>query len=349
MNRDSIILTIKNMTDIDKLNDSNIKYLNIDITTVNKEVLDYLKKNGQNYLYTESIGSLNGYIYVDYDTFFIGQKIIDNIISNIPSNLSKIEIAKYLYISLGKSIGYDINSNPLKNETFNFKGLNTINNIWGALSNLKATNQSFCKVYLYLCSLMDIKCDIVTVNNEGYLCNKLSIENNSLIVDLTSDIPFIQTGFMTRCFSNYNDELDIDKKIGYVKDNYNDIKIERVLKNINQDNDDFLLTFLIEIQNIINITDVCPIGLGIVCDILFHKYVPNLNITINNLYINDNYNNKEHFILISYNDNYYCYNYNKKTFIKIYENELISNIESDKIGLYLNEEIPIVYKNKEFI
>ena len=349
MNRETIILNIKNMNDIKKLENSNIKYLNIDINKPNNEVISFLKENGQKYLYAESINDKNGYIYVDYETFIKGEKILNNIILNIPSNLTKIEIAKYLYINLGKIVGYDINIIPEKNEIFNFNRINTINNIWGALSNFKATNQSYCKLYLYLCSLFDINCEIVTVNNKGYLCNKLQIDNNCLIVDLTSDIPFIEANFKTRHFANYNYDLELDKKIGYIKDDYNEIKLEKKLKVTNQNEDNFILEFLINTQKIIKIDNIKPIELGIIYDILFNKYCPNINIHINNLYINDIHNNKEHFILISYNKTYYSYNYNKKTFMQINEKELINNIENEKIGIYLNEDIPITYKYKEVV
>ena len=46
---------------------------------------------------------------------------------------------------------------------------------------------------------------------------------------------------------------------------------------------------------------------------------------------------------------YYSYNYNKKTFMKIKEKELIENIEQEKIGIYLNEKLPITYRYKEVI
>lgn len=348
MNRETIILNIKNMDDIKNIENTNIKYLNIDIEKIDKEVISFLKEKGQKYLYAESINEKNGYIYVDYETFIIGQRIIDNIISNIPNNLNQIELAKYLYINIGKIIGYDINIIPEKNETFNFNNINMINNIWGSVAHFKATNQSYCKLYLYLCSLCNISCDIVTVNNKGYLCNKLTIDNNCLIVDLTSDIPFIQANFKTRHFANYNDELDLDKKIGYIKDDYNEMKIEKKLKSINQNNTNVIYDFLIDTQEIIKIENIKPIELGIIYDILFNRYCPNYNIHINNLYINVS-NNKEHFILISYNKMYYSYNYNKKTFITISEKELINNIENEKIGIYLNEDIPITYKYKEVI
>jgi len=82
MNRENVIITIKNMNDIKKLEEPSIKYINIDISKIDKEVISYLKNNGKKYLYAESINNKKGYIYVDYDTFLAGEKIIDNIITN---------------------------------------------------------------------------------------------------------------------------------------------------------------------------------------------------------------------------------------------------------------------------
>ena len=349
MNRENIILTIKNINDIKKLKNSNIKYINIEITNVDFEVIDYLKKYGQDYLYAESIDNRNGYIYVDYETFINGESIIENMINNIPDNLNDLEIAKYLYITLGQKVGYDINTIPEKNETFNFYDINTINNIWGSLSNFKGTNQSYCKIYMYLCSLLNIKCEIITVNNNRFLCNKLTINNNNLIVDLTSDIPFIEAKFKTRHFANYNDNIELDKKIGYIKDNYCEEKLEKELNNINHDNENFIFKFLLNTQKIIDIKKIKPIELGIIYDIIFCKYCPDVDIAISNLYINDSFKNKEHFILITHNDNHYSYNYNKKTFIMIGKKELVENIEKEKIGIYLNENIFIEQKYKEVV
>ena len=80
MSRESIILTLNDISDINKLKDSNIKYLNININLVDKEVIDYLKQYGQNYLYSENLNNINGYIYVDYDTFLKGELLIEKIL-----------------------------------------------------------------------------------------------------------------------------------------------------------------------------------------------------------------------------------------------------------------------------
>ena len=59
--RQELILSLQNIEDIKKLEkDNNIKYINIDITNPNKEIIDYLIKNGQDLLYAEIINHQKG-------------------------------------------------------------------------------------------------------------------------------------------------------------------------------------------------------------------------------------------------------------------------------------------------
>ena len=69
---------------------------------------------------------------------------------------------------------------------------------------------------------------------------------------------------------------------------------------------------------------------------IFNKYCPNYDVRINNFYIFDG--NREHFIVVNYNNKYYSYNYNKKKFIVVEYKEILSNFENKKIGLYNNED-----------
>ena len=335
------------MDDIKRLNElESVKYINLDITNPNLEVIYYLIDNGQNYSYSDMIDGKNGYIYVAYEVFKEAELSILDIINNIPTNLDELEIARYLYISLGKTLGYDINILPDKNETFNLNTINTINNIWGCINNSKGTNVSFTKIYLYLCKIMNIDCKLITVSKMGYLKNMLTINGTNIITDITQDIPFIQANFKTKYFLGYNDNLELDKKINYIKDNYNEDKIEQALKNIDYSKENILKEILIKTQNIINVNEIKPIELGIIYDIIFEKYCPNYNISINNLFINDIYNSKEHFILISCDNKYYSYNYTRSSFVEISYDEIIKNIENKKIGIYLNEKIPTISKEK---
>ena len=58
------------MKDIQELKKSNnIKYLNINITSPDLEVIYYLIENGKNYSYSDMLDGKRGYIYVSYDVF----------------------------------------------------------------------------------------------------------------------------------------------------------------------------------------------------------------------------------------------------------------------------------------
>lgn len=343
-----IILSISSMEDIKKLKESKtVKYINLDITNPNLEVIYYLIDNGKFYSFSDMIDGKNGYIYVSYDIFRQSQLFILNIINNVNPNFSQIEIAKYLYIQIGKTLGYDINILPDKNETFNLHTINTINNIWGCIYNGKGTNVSFAKLYLYLCRLMQIDCKLITVSKLGYLKNILTIYNNNLIVDITQDIPYIQSNFQTRYFLGYNDDLELDKKIGYIKDNYSEYRIQSILRSIDYSQEGFFKDILLKTQEIINASEIKPIELGTIYDIIFSKYCPNYDISINNLFINNIYNSKEHFILISFDNKFYSYNYTKNSFVEISYEEIKKNIENNKIGIYLNEKVPMIDQTKE--
>lgn len=341
-----MIMQISTMEDIKKLKESKtVKYVNLDITNPNLEVIYYLIDNGEKYSYSDMVEGKNGYIYVTYEIFKEASLTILDMINSIPVNLGELEIARYLYIILGKKIGYDINILPDKNETFNLYNINTINNIWGSIYNLKGTNVSFTKMYLYLCRIMNIECQLITTSKLGYLKNMLTINNNKIITDITQDIPFIQGNFKTKHFIGYNDNTLLDKKIKYITDNYSEQKIEESLKTLDYNDNSIIREILSKTQKIINASEIKPIELGIIYDIIFQKYCPNYDISINNLFINNN--NKEHFILISYDNKYYSYNYTRESFVELSYDEIMNNIENKKIGIYLNEKIPTINIQKE--
>lgn len=342
-------MNISSMDDIKKLEKNpDIKYLNIDILNPDLEVIYYLIDYGKKYSYSELIDNQKGYIYVSHDIFKQAQLFILDIINNVPSSLMKTEIARYLYITIGKNLGYDINVLPDKNETFSMKKVNIINNIWGSISLSKGTNNSFSKLYLYLCRLMGIECKLITVGKLGYAKNTLTIDSTNITVDITQDIPYIQAGFKTANFPGYNDNIEIDKKIFYINDNYNELIIEQSLKNLDYSKKDFFQTILLKTSQIIKAECLKPIELGLIFNQIFVKYCPNNNIVINNLYIDNSKNNsKEHFILISHDNKYYSFNYPKNSFVEIPKEELIKNIDAKKIGTYLNEKIPNIISAKE--
>lgn len=342
-----IIMNISSMDDITKLIETpSIKYINIDLMYPKLELIYYLIEHGEKYSYSEKIEDRNGYIYVSHEIFKQSELFILDIINSIPPNLDELEIARYLYITIGKNLGYDINVLPDKNETFNLQTINTINNIWGSLYQSKGTNSSFCKLYLYICRIMNIDCKLITVSKLGYLKNLLTINKRNIIVDITQDLPYIQANFQTRNFIGYNNNLELDRKIAFIEDDYSENKIEKILQNLDYSKDDIIRTILLQTQDLINASFLKPIELGIIYNLIFTKYCPNTEVTINNLYINDTNNTKEHFILISYAEKYYSYNYTRKSFVEVAASEIMKNIENQKIGIYLNENISLKTQTK---
>jgi len=340
-------MDINNIEDIKVLkNTPSVKYLNLSITSPNLEVIYYLLENGQKYSYAEKIGDTKGFVYVPYEVFKKSIMFILDVINNIPPNLTSLEVARYFYVTVGKNIGYDINILPEKNETFNLENHNTINNLWGSIYNTKGTNNSLTKIYLYLCKLVGINCQLIYNNDLKYYKNKILINNRSIEVDITKDIPYIQAGFQTKNFNGYDNNIEIDKKIFYIKDNYCELKLDETLKRMDYTRNDVFENILLFTSEIIDAKNLKPLELGIIYDLIFKKYCQNDEISINNLYIINNENKKEHFILISYDNKSYSFNYSKNRFVEVTEKELIKNIEDQKIGIYLNEKIPFIV-NKE--
>lgn len=344
--KEQLMLSISTLEDLKLLEENKkIKYVNISLTNPNKKIIDYLLTNGENLSYSELIEDKTGYIYIDYRTYRTGQLLIEEIIKNIPTKWNELEKCRYLYIKLGSFLGYDINTIEEKNEIVNLSTIHTINNIWGCMAKGKGTNKSITEVFYYACRLIGIDCKIVTVNEYGYQKNIITIGNQEMILDLTQDIPYIQAGFQTRFFGTYNSDEELDRNIGYLKENYNEKKIEQALKEIDFTKEDIVKQILLKTQNIIQVSNIQPIELGIIYNEIFNKYCPNQNISINNLYITTN-NKKEHFILITHENKHYSFNYSRNTFVEIQEEELNNYITNKKIGIYDDEKLPSLNSSK---
>lgn len=341
-NMQSLVVSISTIKDIKKIKE-NTKYINIDISNCTHDVIDYFLKNGQNYLYSEIIDNTKGYIYVSYEDFYKAENIITAIYVNMPNDLSKLETARYLYTAIAKYIFFDINIIQEKNETYNFSLTSSINNLWGSLSVGRVTDISAAKIYYYLCKRLDISVTLEINNDTKEAYNKLKIDNLILNVDLFQDIPYIQVNMKTKNFTPYNDELELDKKVKYIKNKYTDMIIDKALKNIDYTDYDCVQNILNKTQNILDIDNIKPVELSIIYKYIFSEYCPNYDIKINNLYLNNN--EKNHFIMISYNGEHYSYNYKKKLFVRVNDSDLIDNITNGKIGLYLDEFIPDIKIN----
>ena len=340
MSDNTTIMDINSYEDINKIT-NDTRYINIPIDKVDMKIIDYFLLNGTNYLYSDILNNKNGFIYTDYQNYKIGESLIDGIVSNIPSNLSMLEKVRYLYISLGKLVGFDINVLSGKNEVISFSTLTYLNNIWGALSKRKVTELSLVKIFAYLCSKIGVKCEIINSNINGNLANKVYLDNSFIVVNLAKDIANVKAGFATEYFDKYNNDKQIDKKILYIKDDYVDNYLDKLLKNIDYTSDDILYQILMLTEKVFDIKNIDSYELLMIYKKIFNKYCSNYDIKINNFYINDR-NMKEHFIIFNYGDDYYSYNYSRKCFIKLDYDYLINNLKSKKIGLYLNEDFNII-------
>ena len=341
-NTKSLVVAVSTMKDIEKIK-KDTKYINIDITNCTHDVIEYFMNKGQKYLYSEIINNVPGYIYVNYEDFYKAENIITKIYLNMPNDLNKLETARYLYTSLAKYVFFDINIDPSKNETYSFSLTNSINNLWGSLSVGRVTDISIAKIYYYICKRLDLDISLEINEDTKEAYNKLIIDNLVMNVDLFIDIPYIQVSMKTKNFTPYNDDLELDKKIKYIKTKYTNTLIDKSLKNIDYTKENCIRDILNKTQNILDIDNIKPVELSIIYEYLFNKYCPNYNVKINNLYLNNQ--EKNHFIMISYNNDHYSYNYKEKTFIKVNDYDLIDNLKTGKIGLYLDEFIPNIKIN----
>ena len=333
----SLIVSLKSIKDISKINE-NTQYINIDITNPDYELISYLKQNGANYKIADLIDNKQGYNYVSFATFLKAETIIDLIFAAMPNDLTDLEIAKYLYISIAKYLTYNIDINTEKNELCNLNLITESNNLWGSLSLGVATDITASKIFYYLLRRLNIKSNIVISEETKESLTKINIDNHVLVADLYEDIPFILENMKTRYFSTYNDDEQLDKKIKYLKNKYTDYYLDKVLKDIDYNNESFILDILNSTKDILNIDTIKPSCIEVIYKYIFNKYCKNYDIKINNLFLNTDI--KKHFLLISYNGTHYSYNYKKKEFDLVTDTDIIDNINMGKIGLYLGELIP---------
>lgn len=344
MTENNVIVSIYNKDDINKITDDT-RYINICIDSVSDDVIHYFILNGRNYLYTDSIDFRNGFIYASYDIFNYAETIIDNIICNMPNELDILEKIRYVYIYLGKVIGSDINTLDSSNEFISYSNVSVNNNIWSALSSGMIGNVSVCKLFLYVCHRLGIKCELINSNIKGTLANKVYMDNDFIIVDLFNDLYNIHGGFSTIYFDKYNDDKDMDKKINYIKDEYMNYYIDSVLKDFTYDEDNVLDSILSLTSSVINIASIGTLELSKIYKYLFEKYISSYVIKINNFFVKDNLGVKKHFVVFGYNDSYYSFNYSKGCFVRLNKDIIGCNIDSNRIGIYDYEEFELNEKS----
>lgn len=343
MNGDDVIISVNNIEDIKKITE-NTKYINIDILNVNVDVIDYFLLHGQRFLYSDIIDKKNGFLYCNYDTFKNGEQIIDNIIDNMPSNLNKLEMIRYLYISLGRLVCADINVINEKNNSISFDSVGIVNNLWSALVEKRVADISASKLFMYICSRCRIKCELISNSIKGSVSNKVYYDNLVLFVDLFNDIYNIQGQFITKYFDKFNIDRNMDKKIFYIEEDYSNSFFERMMKDVDYVDDSVIYKILSLSNAVFDVKRIGTFELSRIYSDIFSKYCPNCDVKINNFFVCKGINSREHFVVINYNNNFYSYNYVKNCFTSIDYEYLDNSLKKNKIGLYDGEEFNLFGK-----
>lgn len=336
MDKESILVCINDVNDIAKIT-SRTKYINIAIDNVNSEIINYFLLHGQEYSYSDIVNGKNGFIYVNYECFRLGETKITNIINNMPNNLNTLEKIRYIYISLGNLLSVDINLMEDKNECISFANISLINNIWGSLAKGKTFDKTLSKIFMYVCFRLGIKSELIVSSINGSIGNKIYLDDSFLIVNLFNDISNIRGKFITRYFDQYNDNISMDRKICYIRDNYTNFYLNKILKQIDYTKDYFLYEVLSIIAKVIDMSNIDTFSLSEIYKSIFKEHFPNIEISVNNFYICGD--DKEPFVVISYKEEFYSFNYQKNKFIQIDSIELENNMNNNTIGVYLNEQI----------
>lgn len=345
MKDSSLVISILSLNDITRIDD-NTKYINIDISNPDSQIIEYFLKYGRNYMYSDIIDNTCGYTYVSYEEFFRAENIIKMICTNISDDLSELEMARYLYINLAKNISFDINTDLTKCELYDLKLMTNVNNLWGSLAIGRVSDISASKIYYYLCRRMGLSA-VLVIDDDKKAWVKLKIKNQILLTNIILDIAFIAANMQTKHFGMYNNDISLDKKIGYIKNNYNDYYLDKLLKDVDYDNEDFAWEILVKTQKVLAVEGIKPMELNLIYHDIFRKYAANYDIQVSNLFLNSH--NKDHFIVISYDNKHYSYNYKENSFVKITEDDIIDNLNMGKIGLYLDEFIPNISYTKHLL
>lgn len=323
--KDNIIVKIDNMGSIDNIT-SDTRYINIDMSKCNDKVIDYFINNGSDYLYADTINNINGFIYAPYDVFMSSEKIIKNVLNDKIKKFNKMELVRYLYISLGRIVNTSIEDNYLSD----------INNIWTALDKKTVNNASVCKIFSYLLKRVNIKSELINNDIKGNMAIKVKVDGKTLILDLYNDIYNIQGGFKTKFFDKYNDDKVMDKKVSYISDEYMDYYLDEMLSDINENN--VLEDILYRTQDMFDFNSIGTYELSKIYSDIFNKYARGYDIRISNLFVYDKKMGREHFLVFSLDDKLYSYNYNKGCFISVNSDILLSNFYDNKIGFYSEED-----------
>lgn len=334
----SLIANIQNIEDAKKITTSEeMKYINIDIETVTMELFTYLEENGNRFLYSDKTQDSIGYIYSTFEDFKKAVNTFKEIIKEIDDLQNPLEKARYIYIALGKKIQYNINNDSEKNDIVSISNQWKTANLFSALSNSSINSKTANKLFSLICRLAGISAKFIE-NDEEYV--ELDL-NDKLKTNIFKDLPNIYAKSKTKYFGRYNNILEIDKKINYIKAMYNDEILEQRLK----EGPPSLALILQIIPTVINMNSIPPVYQKDILIELIEKYLPNEKINVAIYYYKKE--EKIPFIIIEEEKKYYSYNYQSYRFTSYDEESIKEAIRNEIIGVYKNETLEDIDERKK--
>lgn len=193
----------------------------------------------------------------------------DRIIQSIPKGLTKLEIARYVYIELGKikrfSPAFYYGNTKVKRKIVEFSQKCKKQQI---NKHRTLICISLARIYANILRRLGIDCAIKTIREREDIHAWVEIFYNKddktkvIRADLMEDLNFIQAGRQTTAFGVNNedtfycedidkDELRrIDKKIGYIEEDYRDKDIDEMLEKMEGKSPEETLQTILEDERI---------------------------------------------------------------------------------------------------
>lgn len=180
------------------------------------------------------------------------KELIEQLKKNMPEGLSKLEIARYVYIELGKIKAFDerhyFGNKATKRKIYNL-ARQTEHNTDEVAEEKSIVCVSLSYLYRDILKEFNIDCKVILdeydPDKHMYPIVYLG-DGRTLVTDLQMDLHRIQTRSKTKNFkiSNYppnrefqitDDELkEIDKKIGYIQNDYKDADLDELAKEVEE-------------------------------------------------------------------------------------------------------------------
>jgi len=241
--------------------------------------------------------------------------MVEKLKSEMPKDLNEIEIAKYIYIELGKIKSYDekyfFGNSKTRNKIYRL-AKSTPNRINETMKKRRVVCVSLSYLYRELLKRFDIKSYINYPDIEGDHVNVTICLNDGTNVkaDLQLDLPMIQTNMKTRYFgtkergdeaegfSEISDEenVEIDKRIHYINDknDYRDEEIKKLKQSCQGKLPTEISELIINNQEVNNLpSDMGYIEKSQYYIVLFRFCMPRKNFDIAHCYRYDKTDNEE--------------------------------------------------------